>query len=125
MDRATGEVIGRIDGASRTPGFLEQYEWRFDLARVAALARRPEDHVVLLCGSTANEAEVWPMFRSAVYLAIDDATLAGVAGDRRAARPLEQARLPLARCGEGDSLIKIVQGVPIVTAVDRSVPSAK
>jgi len=75
VDRATGDVIGWIDGALRTPRFLERYEWRFDLERVAALARRAEDHVVFLCGSTANEAEVWPLFRSAVYLAIDDATL--------------------------------------------------
>jgi thymidylate kinase len=75
VDRNTGEAIGRIEGASRTPGFLERYEWRFDPERVAALARRAEDHPVFLCGATANEAEVWPLFRCTIYLAIDDETL--------------------------------------------------
>jgi len=75
VDRTTGEVIRRIDGPARTPGYLDRYEWRFDPERVAALAGRAEDRPVFLCGATANEAEVWPHFRLSIYLAIDEETL--------------------------------------------------
>jgi thymidylate kinase len=75
VDRATGEAIGAIGSARRTPGFLERYEWRFHPTRIASLTRRSEDHPVFLCGAAANEAEVWPLFRCAIYLAIDDETL--------------------------------------------------
>ena len=75
VDRTTGEVIRRIDGPARTPGYLDRYEWRFDPERVAALAGRAEDRPVFLCGATANEAEVWPHFRLSIYLAIDGETL--------------------------------------------------
>jgi len=75
VDRTTGELIGRIESVGRTPGFLERYEWRFDPERVETLARRAEDHLVFLCGATANEAAVWSLFRVAIYLAIDDHTL--------------------------------------------------
>jgi hypothetical protein len=75
VDRSTGEVLGRLPSAERTPGYLERYEWRLDPERVTALARQAEDRLVFLCGSTANEAEVRSLFRSTVYLAIDEETL--------------------------------------------------
>jgi len=75
VDTATGEVIGRLPAAARTPAFLARYEWRFDPERVAALATQAHDHAVFLCGATSNEAEVWRHFRLAIYLAIDEGTL--------------------------------------------------
>jgi len=75
VDRSTGEVVGRVDSSSRTHAFLERYEWRFNVLRVSALAERGNDRPVFLCGAAANEAQVWPLFRRVIYLAIDDDTL--------------------------------------------------
>ncbi len=44
-------------------------------SKVAALVDRADDRLVFLCGSTANEDEVWHLFARVVYLAIDEQTL--------------------------------------------------
>ena len=44
-------------------------------SRVQALVGRAADRLVFLCGSTANEDEVWHLFSRVIYLAIDEPTL--------------------------------------------------
>ena len=44
-------------------------------SKVRALAPRADDQLVFLCGSTANEHEVWDLFYRVIYLTIDEQTL--------------------------------------------------
>ena len=76
VNRTTGEVTTQAGAADRSrPGWLREQEWRVVPSKVQALARRADSRLVFLCGSTANEDEVWHLFSRVVYLAIDEQTL--------------------------------------------------
>ena len=76
VDRKTGEVTAVAGAAERSrPGWLNDQEWRLVPSKVQALAGRAHDRLVFLCGSTANEDEVWHLFSRVIYLAIDEQTL--------------------------------------------------
>jgi uridine kinase len=76
IDRNTGAVATNDDGFPDRPvGWLAQHEWRMVPERIRYLATRAEDQIVFLCGSTANEDEVWNVFSSTIYLSIDEKTL--------------------------------------------------
>lgn len=83
VNRRTGRVTMIASARERSqPGWLDEQEWRVVPAKIEALALRARDRVVFLCGSTANEHDVWHLFSRVVYLAIDTATLV----DRLASR---------------------------------------
>ncbi len=76
VNRTTGEVTAVADAADRSrPGWLRDQEWRVVPSKVQALVGRADDRLVFLCGSTANEDEVWHLFSRVIYLAIDEQTL--------------------------------------------------
>ena len=76
VNRKTGEVKTVAGAADRTrPGWLDDQEWRLVPSKVQALAGRAGERLVFLCGSTANEGEVWQLFSRVIYLAIDEQTL--------------------------------------------------
>ena len=76
VNRKTGEVTAVANAADRgRPGWLDDQEWRVVPSRVQALVGRATDRLVFLCGSTANEDEVWHLFSRVIYLAIDEPTL--------------------------------------------------
>ena len=83
VNRLTGEVTLIASARERgQSGWLDEQEWRLAPTMVEILARRARDRVVFLCGSAANEHEVWHLFSRVVYLAVDEATLV----DRLASR---------------------------------------
>ena len=83
VNRLTGHETLIATARERSqPGWLDEQEWRIVPSKVEALALRARDRVVFLCGSTANEDEVWHLFSRVIYLAIDKATLV----DRLASR---------------------------------------
>ena len=75
VDRASGEVTPTAAAAERSDRWLEEREWRMVPARVEALAARGRDQLVFLCGSAANEPDLWPLFSTSIYLEVDDDTL--------------------------------------------------
>jgi len=76
VNRTTGAVTEMADATDRSrPGWLDDEEWRVVPQRVEALARRADGRLVFLCGSTANESEVWYLFSRVLYLLIDEETL--------------------------------------------------
>jgi hypothetical protein len=76
VNRTTGEVTAVAGAADRSrPGWLKDQEWRVVPSRVQALAGRAGDRLVFLCGSTANEDDVWHLFSRVIYLAIDGQTV--------------------------------------------------
>ena len=76
VNRTTGEVTAVAGAADRSrPGWLNDQEWRVVPSKVQALVARADDRQVFLCGSTANEDEVWHLFSRVIYLVIDEQTL--------------------------------------------------
>ena len=74
VHRMTGEVI--VDSPYPVPsGWLMEFAWRIDVARVHSLAAMAGSGVTFLCGSVENEGEVWQYFDHVVCLIIDDETL--------------------------------------------------
>jgi shikimate kinase len=73
VDVATGTVEStwRSDDAA----WLATHEWRLAPDRVAALAQRAADRLVVLCGAAANDAELWGHFQAVIYLEVDERTL--------------------------------------------------
>ena len=59
----------------KPPDWLEGHEWRVVASKVDALAKRADRRTVFLCGSTANDDEVWHLLSRVICLAIDGQTL--------------------------------------------------
>ena len=92
VNRTTGEVTAVAGAADRSrPGWLDDQEWRVVPSKVQALAGRAEDRLVFLCGSTANEDEVWHLFSRVIYLAIDEQTLSESFGVENVERLREES----------------------------------
>jgi shikimate kinase len=76
VSQKTGDVTATPAASEGTPPeWLEEQEWRVAPFKVEALAKRADTLLVFLCGSTANEREVWHLFSRVIYLAIDNETL--------------------------------------------------
>jgi AAA domain len=76
VNRKTGAVTARPAAPDLgPPDWLEEHEWRVVASKVEALAQRADGRIVFLCGSTANEHEVWHLFSRVICLAIDRQTL--------------------------------------------------
>ena len=76
VNRETGEVTAVAGAEQRSrPGWLNDQEWRVVPSKVDALAGRADGRLVFLCGSAANDREVWHLFARVIYLAIDEPTL--------------------------------------------------
>lgn len=76
VNRHTGDVTPVGDEPAVKPDeWLDEQEWRVVRHKVEALARRSDHGTVFLCGSTANENEVWDLFSRVIYLTIDEQTL--------------------------------------------------
>lgn len=58
-----------------TPEWRERHNWHIDRAKVETLAAEAHADTIFICGTAANEAEVWDLFSKVVYLLIDEATL--------------------------------------------------
>ena len=63
-------------------GWLDDYAWRIDRARVAGLAAQAAHTTAFLCGSVDNENEVWDLFDRVVCLVAADDTLRQRLADR-------------------------------------------
>ena len=74
-DRATEELV--VDpGRERRPPDWHQENWfPLERARVEELRLRARTERVFLCGSVANELDVWDLFDLVVCLHVDDETL--------------------------------------------------
>jgi thymidylate kinase len=75
VNKMTGAVTGSVDASLRTIAFTQANDWMVDPERVRLLAQRAEDRFVFLCGSVANEIEVWDLFGKVILLSIDEATM--------------------------------------------------
>jgi broad-specificity NMP kinase len=134
VNRTTGEVTAVAGAADRSrPGWLLDQEWRVVPSKVQALAGRADERLVFLCGSTANEDEVWHLFARVIYLAIDEQTLR----DRLASRtsndfgkaPEElEAILAWHEVGDADYLrfgaVIVDASLPLHHVVDRVLEAA-
>jgi shikimate kinase len=75
VNRRTGEAVSASSAPQRSDGFLEEHEWRVVRGKVELLAKLSDDRPVFLCGSVANDREVWDLFSLVVFLAVDEQTL--------------------------------------------------
>jgi len=71
----TGVIMPRASMSERPAGWLEEQEWRMVPERVEELAARAEDRLAFLCGSTANDIDLWHLFAKVIYLSVDERTL--------------------------------------------------
>jgi shikimate kinase len=84
VNRKTGEVTPMAGAPAVKPDmWLAEYEWRVVRRKVEALAQRAHRRSVFLCGTAANENEVWDLFSRVIYLAIDEQTLRHRLASRR------------------------------------------
>ena len=74
--KVTNEPTHRPDDiAERTNDWYAHHDWKIDRERVAALADNAKDKLAFLCGTTANDAEVWDLFGQVICLTLDEETL--------------------------------------------------
>lgn len=59
----------------RTPQWYAVHQWGYSLSRTAEFASEVRDGIGFLCGSGANESEIWSLIDKAFYLDVDEATL--------------------------------------------------
>jgi thymidylate kinase len=71
-NKTTGEVVAV---RARDEVFLHEHDWVIDVDKVAALVELVGDQTAYLCGSAANEDEIWRFASKVICLAIDDETL--------------------------------------------------
>jgi adenylate kinase family enzyme len=75
-ENATGLAVARPLGAiGRTTNWYAEHSWRFVRERIEAIAARTAGKTAFICGSAANEIEVWDLFAIVIYLHIDEGTL--------------------------------------------------
>ncbi|MEM7736632.1 MAG: AAA family ATPase [Deinococcota bacterium] len=56
----------------RTHDWQTTHSWRYSRERLEHLAARAADATIFVCGSAANENEVWDLFSQAICLLLDD-----------------------------------------------------
>lgn len=70
----SGQIVERGDIID-DPNWRHRHEWRIVPQRLERLLASRSPSTVYLCGSAANEADVWSTFTHVVALSIDDQTL--------------------------------------------------
>jgi broad-specificity NMP kinase len=70
----SGQIIEARD-AIDDPLWRRRHEWRIVADRHDAILEAKQPVTVYLCGSAANEGDVWPRFTTVVALLIDNDTL--------------------------------------------------
>ena len=73
-DRKTGEVVESPPGG-RPDGWLQRCAWVIDPSQVSQCQAAAVRRVGYLAGGCENEADVWDLFDTVIYLAADDATI--------------------------------------------------
>ena len=83
-DYGIGGWFGIADGVEvprpsvenyRTPEWYAVHQWGYSVERAAQFASEVSDGVGFLCGSGANENEIWRLIDKPFYLDVDEATL--------------------------------------------------
>ena len=57
------------------PKFFEGHDWYIDVEAIERLAQRSKDTTVFVCGSVANEKQVWHCFEKVYCLFVDESSL--------------------------------------------------
>lgn len=73
-DRQTNERVDSPPGG-RPAGWLARYAWVIDPTQVRRCRSTAEGRVGYLAGGSENEADVWDLFHTVVYLVADDDTI--------------------------------------------------
>ena len=73
-DRQSGDAAENPAGG-RPDGWLDRYAWVVDPRRVEQCRTDAEGRVGYLAGGSENEADVWDLFDTVIYLVADDATI--------------------------------------------------
>lgn len=74
--KVTRERVSTSDHKLTTDAkFFEEHDWYMDKEGVRKLAKNASSQTIFLCGSVANESEVWPYFDKVFCLYIDNKTL--------------------------------------------------
>ncbi len=58
-----------------TPEWQNRHDWHMDRNKVEAIANTSQRDPVFICGSVANEVQVWDLFSKVFYLLADEATV--------------------------------------------------
>jgi broad-specificity NMP kinase len=58
-----------------TPEWQGQHDWHIDKNKVEAIAKTSQRDPVFICGSVANEVQVWDLFSKVFYLLSDETTV--------------------------------------------------
>jgi len=75
-DKETGQMAEKPQWADeRTEEWYAAHEWKVSVPRVESLARQAQDKLIFLCGTTANDNEMWALFTHVISLTIDEETL--------------------------------------------------
>lgn len=75
-DNDTGTAFfKKLTTAERTPEFNARHTWKLMRPRVEELAALARTQPVFLCGSAANDIEVWDLIDIPVALVLDEETL--------------------------------------------------
>jgi shikimate kinase len=56
----------------RTQEWQATHRWCYSRERLESLATRAVDTTIFVCGSAANENEVWPLFSKVIYLFLNN-----------------------------------------------------
>ena len=73
-DRQTGEAV-ETPPDGRTRDWLDRHGWVIDPRRVKQCQTEADGRVGYLAGGSENEADVWDLFDSVIYLVAEDATI--------------------------------------------------
>jgi broad-specificity NMP kinase len=75
-NKSSGARVSASDHTLTTDsGFFNEHDWYIDKRGVESLASEAKDKTIFICGSVANEKEVWHLFEKAFCLYIDDESL--------------------------------------------------
>lgn len=58
-----------------TSTWRDQHHWHIDRRKVEAIAANSQVACTYICGSVANETEVWNLFSKVLYLLVDETTV--------------------------------------------------
>jgi len=72
-DKLTGAPAEKPQWAeARTEEWYAAHEWKVSVGRVEEMARSAEEKLIFLCGTTANDDEIWALFSHVISLTIDE-----------------------------------------------------
>jgi dephospho-CoA kinase len=75
-NKSTGEKASASDHTLTTDAkFFEEHDWYIDKEAIEKLAKEAESETIFICGSVANEKDVWSYFEKVFCLYVDDDSL--------------------------------------------------